>query len=270
MKLLKQKVELLLQGPSYDDILRHIEKCGKVCYKGVVGDNRESTRAFVARLIKAGHTSVLEHGTVNMEWSANGAGKYILADHVLKDNPYTHYENDGKTVHVTTNYRVIIDNILSDFLDYIVPVEKPERLTVKVITDIGTSREANRHRHMSVSEQSTRYCNYSKDKFDNEVSFIVPAYWDNLKMAEKEDFKKMLKKAEDNYMLMLERGYKPEQAREVLPLATATEVVYTAFLDDWRHFLNLRLRETTGKVHPNMKELATMIADEFSKNGYDL
>lgn len=267
MKLLNQKAELLIQGPSYDDMLRHIELCGKTCYKGDVSDNRESTKAFVSRLMKAGHYSVLEHGTVNMEWSANGVGKYALADYVLKNNPYTYYNNDGKTVHITTNYRVIMDKILSDFLDYMVPEGQKKRYTMRVHTNIGITREINRHRGFSISEQSTRYCNYSNDKFGNEITFIAPAYWDKLSGSEKEEYKKVLQKAEDEYMLMLDRGYKPEQAREFLPLATATEAVYTAFEDDWKHFFDLRLRETTGRVHPNMKELAELMYKKFEENG---
>ncbi len=270
MKLLKQKAELLIQGPSYDDMLRHIETCGKVCYKSDVSNNRDSTRAFVTRLSKMGHMSVLEHGTVYMELPTKGINKYALANYALKDNPYTYYNDDGNIIHVTTNYRVIMEKVLSDFLDYTVPEGQKKRYTMKVLTDIGVSREINRHRHFSVTEQSTRYCNYSKDKFGNEITFIVPAYWDKLSGSEQEDYKKVLQKAEDEYMLMLDRGYKPEQAREFLPLATATEAVYTAFEDDWRHFFDLRLRETTGRVHPNMKELAELMYKRFTENGIEL
>ena len=139
------------------------------------------------------------------------------------------------------------------------------------------------------------YCNFSKDKFNNELTFIKPewlsiptgsyAYWDGdwcdinkMKIqceADKEtevnDYLWSLNSAELYYMKLINAGWKPQQAREVLPLSTATEVVYTAFEDDWTHFFDLRYREATGPVHPNMLQVATMAHDLIlNKLGKDL
>ena len=139
------------------------------------------------------------------------------------------------------------------------------------------SRECNRNRSFSIAEQSTRYCNYSKEKFGSEVSFVIPS-WLDIKEGQYDEiqyvndiyykdyspeftFMKALFDAEDNYLRLINDGYKPQQAREVLPLSTATEVVYTAFEDDWRHFFDLRLRGTTGQPHPNMLQVAVMAHD---------
>lgn len=262
MRLIKPKAELIECGYSQDDVLKHIEKCGKVCYKSENTITEDSYVRFVARLIQSKHMSVLEHGTVYLTIPMNGNEASI--DELIL-NPYTKIIcPDAKSmyVYVTTNMRCMRENNwLEELGEYITPPYKEhiKRYTVKVTTDIGVTREINRHRHFSISEQSSRYCNYSQDKHGSEVKFLIPAYWDKLKASEQEDYERMLSKAEDNYFLMLRRGFKPEQAREVLPLATATEAVYTAFEDDWEHFFNLRLKETTGKVHPNMRELAEMI-----------
>ena len=146
-----------------------------------------------------------------------------------------------------------------------------------------------------MAEQSTRYCNYTKDKFNNELTFIKPAwlniptghyaYWDGdwcdvnemkiqLPGEEYKDidaFLWTLEDAEREYTLLINKGWQPQQAREVLPLATATEVVYTAFEDDWKHFFDLRYRGTTGLPHPNAKQVASMAHDLILKElGKDL
>lgn len=130
------------------------------------------------------------------------------------------------------------------------------------------------------------YCNYSKEKFGGEVTFVIPS-WANIKeksytirqfndeiyyadyIPEFSLINSYLG-AEQYYLELIEEGWKPQQAREVLPLATATEVVYTAFEDDWRHFFSLRYRGTTGAPHPNAKQIASMAHDlilkELGKN----
>ena len=159
-----------------------------------------------------------------------------------------------------------------------------KRLSVKVITDIGVTREFNRHRTFSIVEQSTRYCNFSKDKFGNEITFIKPVWFDSFTEKQKESYSLMLQDAENAYFTLLDtwenrkpdRRYKtgfkgnpltPQQARQVLPLCTKTEVVYTAFESDWRHFFDLRLFGKTGEPHPQMKQLAELIKQEFEKAG---
>jgi thymidylate synthase (FAD) len=155
---------------------------------------------------------------------------------------------------------------------------------VKVVTDIGVTREFNRHRTFSIVEQSTRYCNFSKDKFGNEITFIIPSWLKckdidckSLDVMNSLEFKKYCldKKSEEfvytigtcewHYLRLLQQGLKPQEARQVLPLSTKTEVVYTAFESDWRHFFDLRLFGKTGEPHPQIRQLAELIKEEFEK-----
>ena len=119
----------------------------------------------------------------------------------------------------------------------------------------------------SIAEQSTRYCNYSKDKFGSEITFVVPKWYDEHKYDsyKMNEFDKYLKNAEELYMFYVNCGMQPQEAREVLPLSTATEIIHTAFASDWKHFFDLRLYGKTGAPHPNMKQLAELMKEEAEK-----
>ena len=119
------------------------------------------------------------------------------------------------------------------------------------------------------------YCNYSKDKFNNEVTFILPPWInpnpediDNNTFADLQ-FREFLRKAEKMYMTLLSEGWKPQEARAVLPNSLKTELVMTGFVSDWKHFFGLRSRiAETGKPHPQAQELADPLMDEFVKRNY--
>jgi thymidylate synthase (FAD) len=134
-------------------------------------------------------------------------------------------------------------------------------LSVRVICDRGVSHEIVRHRIASYSQESTRYCNYSTDKFNNELTFIMPCFMD-------EDdpkffvWKSMMQHAEDAYKKMVELGATPEEARSILPNSLKTELVMTMNLREWRHFFKLR---TSKRAHPQMREVANLILTEFQK-----
>lgn len=136
----------------------------------------------------------------------------------------------------------------------------------------------------SIAEQSTRYCNYSKDKFGNEVTICIPSWlnikdnshfsydeninqWQCSENPEESNFLQSIAFSEKNYLTLIQNGWKPQQAREVLPLCTATEIIHTAFASDWKHFFDLRYFGTTGKPHPNMVELSTLMKKEAEKYG---
>lgn len=133
--------------------------------------------------------------------------------------------------------------------------------TVKFICDRGVSHEIVRHRLASYSQESTRYCNYSKDGFGNEITFIKPCFWN-----ENPDFYVLWQnacyRAEGYYLTMLQNGATPEQARSVLPNSLKTELVMTANLREWRHFLRLR---TAKAAHPQMREVALMLLEQVHK-----
>lgn len=135
-------------------------------------------------------------------------------------------------------------------------------LSVKFICDRGVSHELVRHRLASFAQESTRYCNYSQDKFGNELTFIKPCFL-------KEDshkyiiWRKAMNIAESSYFDLLIQGATPQEARSVLPNSIKTEVVMTANYREWRHFFWLRAARKTGPAHPQMEELAVPLLNEL-------
>lgn len=136
-------------------------------------------------------------------------------------------------------------------------------VTVKFVVDRGISHELVRHRLASFAQESTRYCNYSKDDFGSEITFIIPDYLE-YKSEGWNIWKESMKQAEDAYFKMLDFGLSPQQARAVLPNSLKTEVVMTANLREWRHFFKLRALGTTGKPHPQMLEVAVPLLEDMN------
>lgn len=132
-------------------------------------------------------------------------------------------------------------------------------LTVKFTVDRGITHELVRHRLFSFAQESTRYCNYSKDKFRNQITFIVPWYLESENLYE---WKKVCIEAEEAYFKLLEQGCTPQEARAVLPNSTKSDIVISGNYREWRHFFNLRAAEVTGKVHPQMKEVTVPLLEE--------
>ena len=290
MKLIKQSFEILDQQPGLEGIYKQIELSGRTCYKSEDKITEGSAKEFVDRMIKSGHGAMLEHGTVYLAMpietmipiEANGWGKYTK-------NPYSKgfkvcNVNGQKRVAITTNLRVLVENGWLDDLKYICePTEYHEkRITVKFITDQGRLREFTRHRVFSFAVESTRYCNYTKDKFSNEVTFIQPNWisdedvknyhMDLDYFTDQDDnhitainrFMSALKNAEYFYMELIKLGWKPQQARNVLPLATKCDMVMTGFVSDWKHFFELR---DAASAHPQAQELAHHLHEIFIQRG---
>jgi thymidylate synthase (FAD) len=267
MKLIDSSVEIWKQGYTLEDIYKHIERCGRICYKSEDKITESSYKKFIENLKSKTHFSVFEHGTVYLTVPTYSKDFDTLF-HRYRSNPYSivHIPFDEACVHITTNMRVILEHHYEEDLKYICePTESHyKRITAHVICSISTSREWNRHRVFSVSEQSSRYCNYSKDKFGNKITFIKPEWVTKLNSkgyTEKNsdsirEFLHILEADENSYMLLINKGLKPQEAREVLPLSTATEVVYTGFEDDWKHFFDLRCAES---AHPDVRKLANKL-----------
>ena len=135
-------------------------------------------------------------------------------------------------------------------------------ITVKFICDRGISHELVRHRIASFAQESTRYCNYSKDKFGKEITVIKP-YFLNEYTEAYQFWKNSCLTAEENYFNLLELGLAPQEARLVLPNSLKTEVVVTMNIREWRHFFNLRASGKTGKPHPQMLELTIPLLNEL-------
>lgn len=278
MRLVKQKAEYLSQGEGIQGIYKQIEKAGRVCYKSEHNITHSSAEPFVQRLIESSHTAMLEHGTVYLKTSLPDFEITPIESlyHYIR-NPYSVYSVFDRTAYITTNMRVIEENGWSDDLKHICePTEFHEkRHTIRLVTSIGIVRELLRHRVFSFANESTRYCNYSKDKFDNQITFIEP-HWcnDDRQFETSEAYNcayevlcSVCEESEGYYNLLIDEGFNPQQAREVLPLCTKSELVMTGFESDWKHFFDLRLYGKTGEPHPDMLVLAQLIKEEFEKNG---
>ena len=199
MKIIKPyyKIILPLDGSS---IIKHIERCGRVCYKSedkITEGSDDSAERFVRSLIQQGHESVLEHYS----------------------------------------------------------------FSVRFVCDRGVSHEIVRHRLASYSQESTRYCNYSSGKFNSEIAVIKPCFLvENTEGYE--TWKNACERAEETYFNLLDWGCSPQEARAVLPNSLKTEIVMTANIREWRHFLKLR---TAPEAHPQMRELTVPLLEELQK-----
>ena len=135
-------------------------------------------------------------------------------------------------------------------------------ITVKFVTDRGISHEIVRHRLASYAQESTRYCNYSQDKFGHELTFIIPDFLEYGSEGFKL-WKDEMKQVEKTYFAMLEAGHTPQEARSVLPNSLKTELVMTANLREWRAFFKLRAANSTGAAHPQMLEITRPLLDDL-------
>lgn len=195
MKIVEPKVTVLtpLDG---EQILRHIEACGRTCYQSYDKQDETSHKRMIAMLIKSGHESVLEHVSI----------------------------------------------------------------TVKLLTDVGAYKDITRHRAgTAFSIESTRFCNYTKGKFGNELKFIKPCNIEELTDLWNE-WAGQMKEVELTYRKMAELGAKPDQLRMILPHSTAAEVCMTANLRAWRHIFKMRCAPA---AHPSVQQIMKMVLSEF-------
>lgn len=297
MKLIKPYFEIWEQSAGLEGVYKQIEKVGRVCYKSDDKITEDSAKPFVDRMVKSSHGAMLEHGTVYLEFhvkdpSEVGEEEYHSQQSELNklisryaNNKYSivkvnHYYD---TAFITTNYRVLIENNWLKDLKYICEptVFHEKRATVHFVCDRGVSHEFVRHRVMSFAQESTRYCNYSKDKFGNELTFIQPCWLDDERLklygpyhtiirdkSPESIFIANLNNAERDYLDLISLGWKPQEARAILPNSLKTELVVTGFTSDWNHFFDLRARGTTGAPHPQAKELAEPLMEEFVTRKY--
>lgn len=294
MKLIKPSFEIWEQPSGLEGVYKQIERAGRICYKSEDKITEDSAKSFVDRMIKSGHSAMLEHGTVylkvfNVIENSELIDKYKSNKYSVVKEGTEVYNCHGDILYgsckcITTNYRVLVENGWLDDLKYICkPTEFHEkRITVHFVCDRGVSHEFVRHRVMSFAQESTRYCNYSKDKFGNELTFIIPCWIKDLEEKSylahaeyhhtKEDASKqwydVCMNSEFVYEDLIRLGWKPQEARAVLPNSLKTELVVTGFVSDWNHFFDLRARGTTGAPHPQAKELAEPLMKEFIARKY--
>lgn len=302
MRIINPSFEIWQQEPGLAGVYRQIERVGRVCYKSEDHATATSAQPFVERMIKNEHFAMLEHGTVYILFDADNNGMEQPWQ-FYSANKFSQCVVDSGKAYVTTNLRVLAENHrladLQNFWSEPLPLH-PVRVTVHFSTQIAITREFNRHRANSMAEQSTRYCNYSRDKFGNEITVNLPTWvkhemtgsgWSGsvnggeLKVSGQQ-FMELARKvadgsasvldnwvfanlaAEKSYMNLISSGRKPQEARVVLPLDTATELVHTAFVSDWKHFFDLRALGTTGQPHPDAKAIALPLFEEFKSKGW--
>lgn len=206
MRVIKQHWEFE-EPVDGQQILKKIEKIGRVCYKTEDKINSEFAEAFVERIMKRGHLSVIEH----------------------------------------------------------------QNISVRIVTDRGVTHEIVRHRLASYSQESTRYCNYSGERFGNELTIILPVWFYGIDLTQTTSELDFIEhqyavwyntciELEKNYFKLLELGQRPEGARSILPNSLKTEIVMTCNLREWRHFFTLR---SSKAAHPQMRELASSMLAGF-------
>lgn len=324
MRLIDPSYEIISQEEGLLGVYKQIEKAARTAYKSEDKIAEGSAQRMVESLCKLNHGAALEHGTIYLmipysvsatdylskkeRMDLNKILLFFQSDKYSRVREVTVEKDVLYNYYITTNARVIFENHLEEALQYMCePTEFHEkRITVKFITSIGIVREILRHRHFSFLNESTRYCNYSKDKFGSELTFIIPE-WIYKVQAELADYCDPLTKesrawlmkkhggdliehlicidrsvttwwdtmikAEDDYIYLTttDEGYKlkPEEARGILPLDLKSELIVTGFVSDWIHFFRLRSYiAATGKPHPDIQKLADPLMQEFIDRGY--
>ena len=277
MKLIEQSFEVINQTDfSLVGIRKHIERCARVSYRSEDKITDTSYEKFVDMLESKGHDRPLEFGTVHLKMPEPKFSSLIdiLTSSRTYNDLWIHYQcvetlEEGYTFYVTTNYRyykLMLDQMytLYEYFDATDSEYYPKRYTVHMILDRGIMDEFRTHVGLSHLAESTRYVNYSKEKFGNEITFIKPC-WD-IKGSNYIDF---LSDAEYAYFRLLKNGWTPQQARSVLPLGIKSELISCGFEDAWENFFKRRSpKYGDSGAHPMAAEIADKLCKEFLERGF--
>ena len=292
MKIVNANAELIPQSAGLKGVYKQIELAGRTAYKSEDKITDTSADKFVKMLMTRKHNAALEHGTVYLTYKGNWEGDALTNFYEI--NPYSNveaeyvrdkYENGWLMClyHITTNYRVLVENNRLEDLKYLSSPSKfhVKHHTIKFVLSRGIANEFVRHRVFSFLQESTRYCNYSKDKFGG-VTFISSVecpleageYFVNdnheiigkdfIYAPEKDELTPSQSMAmayhnsEVLYLSLLDQGVKPQIARDVLPLGLKTELIMTGTTKQWREFCNLRC---APDAHPDARYLADKVKD---------
>ena len=269
MKLVKPEFQIIEPtGYTIDDIYKSIELAGRCSHKSEDKITKTSAKDFVGRMLNMKHLATCEFGTIYLYYKVDKPSTMVkeIID-FYKNNQYskvecvnsysdTYLERGMGRVYdieseyfITTNLRVCLENNRQEYLTNALcePTEyHKKRYTVKFILDRGILAEFTRHRRFSFMAESTRYCNYSKGKFNSELTFIIPCWlkWDE-QTIHQGDFEKSGSGSEDSglyinsllnsekcYKYLIKEGWKAEEARNVLPLSLKTELYMCGFAED--------------------------------------
>lgn len=300
MKLIKQSFEILEQKDfTIKGIKQFIERCARVSYKSEDRMTDTSYEKFVNMLESRGHDRPLEFGTVHLKMILPDFQAFIhsLLTIGMLNNIWIKHAYKGDVIYITTNYRYYLDIIkyFPNVKKYLTEEDNeyyPKRYTVHMILDRGVMDEFRTHVGLSHLAESTRYCNYSKDKFNNEVTFVIPSWmdfpeisidlgnYDKTSVRSKDgnvhiidtkppyvegDFIRSLCEAESNYLSIVRNGWTPQQARSVLPLGIKSELISCGFEDAWKNFF---YRRDAKDAHPMAREIAKPMHKEFIERGF--
>ena len=285
MKLIKQSFEILEQKDfTIKGIKQFIERCARVSYKSEDRMTDTSYEKFVNMLESRGHDRPLEFGTVHLKMILPDFEGFIhsLLTIGMLNNIWIKHAYKGDVIYITTNYRYYLDIIkyFPNVKKYLTEEDNeyyPKRYTVHMILDRGVMDEFRTHVGLSHLAESTRYCNYSKDKFNNEVTFVIPSWCNSLIEGSKQEyspfeingdeveFMNALQNAQNSYLSLLKMGWTPQQARSVLPLGIKSELISCGFEDSWKNFF---YRRCAKDAHPMAQEIAKPMHKEFIERGF--
>lgn len=281
MKLIEPNVQEITDFEGVDNFYKAVARAARICY---ASDKTTDDKKLCAMLIEKKHFSPFEHAIVYIpsygeirkwidenkdseefkiiDWAKYS--KYITSDY---NEEKQHYE-------LSINCRILVESVIKYSDDYMKSLENVLAILKRfelnkhwfksfiVDTSIGCTREMNRHHdNFYIVEQSTRYCNFSKDKFGNEVAFNKPYWYGQGKALDQSTWDTAMRMAEELYITGVKEGMPTDIARGILPLDTHTRAIYTATIEEWQHIIDLRLKGTTGKPHGDIM----IIADKIDK-----
>jgi len=283
MKLIDPKFEDLTS--QYTDPVRLAERCIRVCYKSEdkIGDGTDIK--LIRGIVNSGHYAMLEHISVYLtipaEIQSEEAETAVI--HSIIRSKYTRAVSTKNAVYISTNMRVIYEISPEMFEEYIAhhgghfiydkyknitncTIEESDnfvrRVTVLFDMDRVGSQSFCRHRVFSFAQESTRWCNYLKDKFGSEISISTPC-WVN--SDDIDEFKTDMETVEHLYFKWINKGYPAQEARYFLPFGLHTQIIMTGFVDDWKHFFELR---NDSHAHVQARELAKPLQEYFISKKY--
>lgn len=303
MKLIESNVTIMNRLGNPFSI---IESVGRTCYKSDSAYTKETAFKFFKQLVDSKHFAMLEHATFIFEVATEDVSRYVGKPFInvttiyttdgfernlvsgnlraIKENNLTplmqeliknynfpelnyYFRLDGREYIYTYPVELLLPT--EENLKTLYPVERENHLytTFRFICDRGVSHEMVRHRPASFAQESTRYCNYSKEKFGKEITCVKPAFYDSeWTDYQKSIYENAMRQAEASYFMLIDSGLPAQKARGVLPTDLKTEVIMTANDREWKHFFDLRAVGTTGAPHPNMKKVAMMAWNIYAED----
>lgn len=304
MIFIRPKFEIWEQNDTtLESVYGQAEKVGRYCWYSMDKMTPDSAKPFCERLLNSKHYSPLEAATLYLYFKSDVKDGIDMGDPLDRKLNFTlnkfstcKHNWDTHETFVTTNLRVIME-MFPDELEDLIRLHGSSwdprferRITVHFTTDRGVSAEANRHRAHSPMESSTRYCNFSKGKFSNQITISTPGKITDEQLQSCDSSVDMSGNVilprdtsnwcdidwwvwgnsccELSYMKLIECGWTAQEARRVLPLDLKTELIHTATVSQWKKFFDERVLGTTGAPHPDMYELVKPLYDEFISRGY--